>query len=295
MIHFTKMHGIGNDYLFLDAYGRPPLAERRDLPELAVRMSNRTEGVGADGIILIAPPTVSGRARGAGARMRMFNADGSEGEMCGNGVRCVAKYLVDRSLAPAPGGVVNIETGAGVLRIQTHAENGRVTGATVDMGEPILDVERVPADVSRLEQVGRRGAIAEWLVNDTLGLLVSMGNPHLVSFFDHCPGETYLQRIGPELERHPAFPNRMNVHLACVNSRRDVSMMTWERGSGQTRACGTGACAVLVAGALTDRCDREATIHLPGGDIDISWDHATNHVFMTGPAEEVFSGTWPST
>lgn len=293
MIPFTKMHGIGNDYLYLDAFRHPKLATISDLPGLAVRMSDRHCGVGSDGLILVSPPTEAGKRDGADARMRMFNADGSEGEMCGNGVRCVAKLVVDRQHAALRDGRVHIETGAGVLPISVEIRDGGVRTATVDMGEPILTPSKIPVLTEKIERFAKRGDAEEFLVGDIHGVFVSMGNPHFVSFFDEMPTDAFLSRTGPQLERHEAFPNRMNVHFVRVDEPTRATMVTWERGSGPTLACGTGACAVLVAGVLTGRLMRESTLRLPGGSLSIRWDDKTNHVFMTGPAVEIFSGEWP--
>lgn len=293
MIRFTKMHGIGNDYLYLDAFAEPALARREDLPQLSTRMSDRHRGVGSDGLIVVSAPTPAGAERGAQARMRMFNADGSEGEMCGNGVRCVAKLVVDRGHATPNDATIHVETGAGVLPIRVHREEDLVTHATVDMGEPILDLAGIPVDQSQVKSVGRVKDADEWLIDEFRGIFVSMGNPHMVVFFEGDPGEDALNREGPCLERHAAFPRRANIHFVHVQSPTEATMRTWERGSGRTLACGTGACAVLVAGVLSGRLSRDAILHLPGGDLRIRWDEQTNHVFKTGPAVEIFSGDWP--
>ncbi len=293
MIRFTKMHGIGNDYLYLDAFAEPALAIRTDLPELSERMSDRHRGVGSDGLILVSAPTPEGAGRSAQARMRMFNADGSEGEMCGNGVRCVAKLAVDREHVRPIDGKIHVETGAGVLPIQVHSEGGIVTHATVNMGAPILELAKIPVDQSKVTAGGQVADATEWRVDDFNAIFVSMGNPHMVVFFDEDPGDELLLKHGPRLERHSAFPRRVNAHFVHTQSPTEGTMRTWERGSGRTLACGTGACAVLVAGALSGRLSRDATLHLPGGDLRIRWEEASNHVFMTGPAEEIFSGDWP--
>lgn len=298
-MRFVKMHGIGNDYVYVDAINDPSLAERFDLPELSRLVSDRHTGIGSDGLILLCPPE---RGVKADLRMRMFNADGSESEMCGNGIRCVCKLAHDDGLATA--NPMCIQTGAGVLSLAYSVDDeGKVERVTVDMGEPTLALPRVPVDPSKFAASGpkphhhtvRTTDGEEWS-----GVFVSMGNPH-VSFFaddhDALAGEGLarldLDRIGPRIEHHPAFPRRINAHFVQVHARDEATMRTWERGSGITLACGTGACAVAVAGMLTDRFDREVLLHLPGGDLTIRWDEKTNHVFMTGPATEVYRGDWP--
>lgn len=296
-MRFVKMHGIGNDYIYLDAVNEPALAERADLPELSQRMSDRHRGVGSDGLILVCRPA----ATGADVRMRMFNADGSESEMCGNGVRCVAKFAHDRlGIRCNP---MRIETGRGMLSIEYSLVQGRLDQATVDMGEPILEVEQIPVHASRVVPCDGSAPHAYRISLPGItweATFVSMGNPHAVIF--RRGGEDLtrdqlrsldLERLGPPIEHHPAFPRRVNAHFVSIQSRGEASMRTWERGSGITQACGTGACAVLVAGVLTGRLDREATLHLPGGDLRVRWDEATGRVFMTGPATDVFEGEWP--
>jgi diaminopimelate epimerase len=298
MIPFTKMHGIGNDYIYVDASAHPI----DDPAALARAMSDRHFGVGADGLILLLPP--DGAA--ADVRMRMFNADGSEAEMCGNGVRCVCKLAHDRGLTAAD--PMRVQTGAGVLTLRyTVDAGGAVDEVTVDMGEPILEAGRIPVtlprthaeavDVPLAECLSRNGSAppqAAWTAGglDPRLTCVSMGNPHAVLYgadSDAMPVET----LGPLLEREPIFPNRTNVHFVEVRSPAEVRMRTWERGSGVTLACGTGACAVCVAGVLTGRTGRRIVAHLPGGALDLHWDAETNHVSMTGPAREVFTGSWP--
>lgn len=298
-MRFVKMHGLGNDYVYLDAVSSPAHARRSDLSALARAVSDRHRGIGSDGLILVCRPAgASGRR--AHIRMRMFNADGSESEMCGNGVRCVAKFAHDRlRIRDNP---MRVQTGRGVLEIAYTTRRGRLTEATVDMGEPILDRKRL----------GFRKREAAWDDSLYVGLeaagtcfaatLVSMGNPHAVVFQDPLNKqrdydatslhELDLARIGPALEHHRAFTNRANIHFVAVHSRREATMRTWERGSGITQACGTGACAVLVAGVLTQRLARRATLHLPGGDLRVHWNDVTNRVLMTGPATEVFEGEW---
>ena len=296
-MRFVKMHGIQNDYVYVDAVTRPEL-ERGDLPALARAISHRHTGVGSDGLILLCRPAADGHVR-----MRMFNADGSESEMCGNGVRCVAKFAHDRlGIRANP---MLVETGAGVLSIEYITDGSKLTRATVDMGEPILDLQQIPVDPERVQWNERKGEAIGYSIRGWKGIFdwrfVSMGNPHAVSWEAApldlrgiAPDErTRLGRMCAEIEILPAFPRRINVHFVRNRSRTEADMITWERGAGFTQACGTGACAVLVAGVLAGRMEREALLHLPGGDLTIRWDEKTNHVFKTGPATEVFEGDWP--
>jgi len=266
-LRFTKMQGLGNDYIYLDCCrGRPP----EDLPALARELSDRHFGVGGDGLICICP---SDRAD---FRMRMFNADGSEGEMCGNGIRCVGKFVYDKGLTHKT--ELSIETLAGRrgLALQVGAD-GRVRAVTVDMGPP------APGSEQTLTVLGR-----EWVVRP-----ISMGNPHAVTFLAGI-GALPLQEIGPAFECHPSFPARTNAEFVEVVSPTRLRMRVWERGSGETMACGTGACAAVAAAALTGRTGRAAAVDLPGGTLDIRWDVTDNHIYMTGPAVTVFEGEWPA-
>jgi len=277
-MRFTKMHGLGNDYVYVSLFEQ---ALRTDPAELARRVSDRHFGIGGDGLILIMP------SEKAHARMRMFNADGSEGEMCGNGVRCVARYLHDHGLAQA--NPLTIETGRGILTLDLEIAQGKVERVRVDMGQPIFDPGLIPTTLEGnppldvpLEVEGRMLFVTA----------VSMGNPHAVIYVDRLAAIA-VDRLGPALEVHPAFPRRVNVHFVEVLSPSEVRMQTWERGSGITLACGTGACAVCVAGALSGRTGRTILAHLPGGDLELSWPDDQASVVMTGPATEVFSGDWP--
>ncbi len=284
MVRFTKMHGIGNDYIYVNGSEESV----NDPAALARAMADRRRGIGADGLILIQPPEPG---VDAAVRMRMFNADGSESAMCGNGIRCVCKYAHDHGLSKAQ--PMRIQTGTGVLTLEyTIGGDGTVDQVTVDMGEPVLLLGDVPVD--RRHLAGGDGPIYRISVDEQTfeAVFVSIGNPHAVIYVDDAE-VVDLQRLGPKLETHPAFPNRMNVHFVRVADPNEVFMRTWERGSGATLACGSGACAVCVAGLITGRTDRRLLAHLPGGDLDIRWDERTNHVFMTGPAEEVFTGDWP--
>jgi diaminopimelate epimerase len=298
-MRFTKMQGIGNDYVYVDAFNQTVAAPEK----LAVAVSDRHFGVGSDGLILVMP---SARAD---FRMRMFNADGSEAEMCGNGVRCAAKFACEHRLVrPGPldnsllrtllqkaspdadvFSLVRVETLRGVIELGLASRNGVVEQLCVDMGPPILNPADIPVNVTGQQVVGVPFSLDDhhWLLT-----AVSMGNPHAVFF---CPDVDVLdlERIGPRIENHPMFPRRINVHFVQKISESEVRMRTWERGSGITLACGTGAAAVCVAGVLASKTQRQITAHLPGGDLDLCWNQADDHVYLTGPAVEVFSGDWP--
>jgi len=272
-LRFTKMHGIGNDYVYVDCFSQGVAEPAR----LARRLSPRRTGIGADGLILICPSNV------ADCRMEMYNADGSRGEMCGNGIRCVAKYAHDHGLTAA--NPMRIETDAGIKTLQVHSEAGRVRTVTVDMGEPILDGPRIPVAVEG-QLVDAPFAVDG---RDYRITCLSMGNPHCVVFVPEVES-LELERIGPSFENHALFPQRVNTEFVAVSSPHEVTMRVWERGSGETAACGTGACAAVVAAVLTGRTERAATVHLPGGDLDITWQASDGHVHMNGAAEEVFRG-----
>jgi diaminopimelate epimerase len=279
-MRFTKMHGAGNDYVYVETFEQAV----GDPAALARTLSDRHFGIGSDGLVLIGP------AEQADVTMRMFNADGSESEMCGNAIRCVAKYAWEHGLSDA--NPMRIATGAGVKTLKLDVEGGQVWAVTVDMGEPILEPAKIPVDWPGqrvIEEPMSTGGPQDWPVT-----CVSMGNPHAVTFLDDLDALRALDiaRIAPPMEHHERFPQRINVHFVVVNAPGELTMRTWERGSGETLACGTGASAVCVAGVLSDRCNRDVQIHLPGGDLHIQWREADNHVFMTGPAEEVFSGEW---
>ncbi|MCA9080989.1 MAG: diaminopimelate epimerase [Planctomycetaceae bacterium] len=275
---FTKLHGAGNDYVYVDCF-QESLPD--DIAELARRVSDRHFGIGSDGLILICP------SKQADARMRMFNADGSESEMCGNGVRCVAKYVYDHGIATKP--ELTIETGRGVLTLQVFPENGKVQQVRVNMGAPILEAAKIPTTLpgdpplkTPLEVGGKTLEVT----------CVSMGNPHCVTFVDEV-NDDWVHRIGPMVETHPAFPRRVNAEFIQIVSRSEMIMRVWERGSGETLACGTGACASAVAAVLNDLTDRKVLCHLPGGDLTLEWAES-GEVYMTGPATEVFTGEWPA-
>jgi diaminopimelate epimerase len=277
-MQFTKMHGAGNDYIYVNCFAE---AVPENLPELARRISDRRFGVGGDGLILIRPSDK------ADARMQMFNADGSEAEMCGNGIRCVAKYLFDHGLCRRH--ALNIETGAGVLALQVETADGRVRRVRVDMGEPILEAARIPTTLPGHPVINASLPIGG---RDLAVTCVSMGNPHCIVFVEQATDEWVLG-IGPRIEVDEHFPARVNVEFIEVVNRGEVRQRTWERGSGETWACGTGASAVCVAGVLTGRTERRIVNHLRGGDLELHWNEADNRVYMTGPATEVFTGQWP--
>ncbi len=277
-MRFTKMHGIGNDYVYVSTFDqRPP----GDPAALARAVSDRHTGIGGDGMIMIMP------SERADARMRMFNADGSEGEMCGNGVRCVAKYLFDHGISSK--NQLTIETGRGILTLDLEVEGRRVRRVRVDMGTPILVADQIPTVLPGNPPINVPIEVGEGTLEVTA---VSMGNPHIVTY-DPDVASFPLEKVGPVLEHHKAFPRRVNVHVVEKKSDNEVVMRTWERGSGITLACGTGACAVCVAGVLTGRTGRTLIAHLPGGDLELEWPSDQSPVFMTGSATEVFSGEWP--
>jgi diaminopimelate epimerase len=275
---FTKMHGAGNDYIYVDCFAQPT---PKDPATLARAVSDRHFGIGGDGLILICP------VEGADAEMRMFNADGSAAEMCGNGIRCVAKYVYDHGIASRDSLQIMTAGRRFTLDLMVHA--GNVERVRVDMGEPIFEPSKIPTTLTGtppveapLEVAGRRLTVT----------CMGTPNPHCVTFVEQATDELVLG-YGPTIENDARFPNRINVEFVEVLNRETVRQRTWERGSGETLACGSGACAVCVAGVLTGRTERRITAKLLGGDLQLEWDKDSNHVFMTGPAAEVFSGEWP--
>ncbi len=286
-MRFTKMHGLGNDYVYLNGF------EKRvaGAAAWAVKLSNRHFGVGSDGLILIQPPS----SPAADCRMEMYNADGSRAQMCGNGIRCVAKYVHDHGIARKT--EVLIETDAGIKKVRVETgKDGKVVQAEVDMGFPALARSAIP-----LEDGGDPGQPAIDVPMEVLGrsfrmTAVSMGNPHAVIRPDTSGiltslGDLPLAEWGPRFERHPWFPERTNTEFIAVRSRGELDFRVWERGSGETLACGTGACAAVVAGVVNGWCEREVVVHLRGGDLRIRWPEG-GPVFLTGPAVEVFHGEW---
>jgi diaminopimelate epimerase len=285
-MRFTKLHGIGNDYVYVNGFTETVA----DPVRVARVISDRHFGVGSDGLILVLPSDK------ADVRMRMFNADGSEAEMCGNGIRCVAKFAFERGLSKS--NPMRVETGNGVLTLNLQVEAGKVLSVTVNMGEPILELAKIPVEEGMVaaRQEPHEYALPIRYRSEKIAInqatFVSMGNPHIVIFIPNV-ADVDLPYLGPIVEKWLAFPKRINAHWVQVVSRSEVIIRTWERGSGITLACGTGACAVAVAGAITGRTDRKILAHLPGGDLTLDWREADNCVYMTGPATEVFSGEWP--
>ena len=285
---FTKMHGLGNDYVYVNCFEETVI----DPASVAIAVSHRNFGIGSDGLILICPSEL------ADVRMRMFNADGSEAQMCGNGIRCVAKYAFDNKLVEpgepfsVPGQPtcpysLTVETGNGVLTLGIIPdEDGLADRICVNMGQPILEPAEIPTTFAGKNAIDRTIDVNGEEINLTC---VSMGNPHAVIFCDDLDS-IELEKIGPLIENHTAFPERINAHFVKVENPNEFSMITWERGSGITLACGTGACACAVAAALTGRCQRTTTAHLPGGDLTLNWCEDDNCVYMTGPATTVFCG-----
>lgn len=272
---FVKMHGAGNDYIYVDCFYQKMPA---DPVALAVRLSERHMGIGGDGLILIAP------SQKGDARMIMYNADGSEAEMCGNGIRCVAKYVYEAGIKKSEN--LKIETGSGVKEIGVVVKNGRVEAARVNMGLPVLEAAQIPVVSQKGRVVEEEFAVDRGTFRITA---VSMGNPHCVIFVNDMK-EVDVAFFGPRIERHPMFPKKTNVEFVQVLSGTEVVQRTWERGSGETLACGTGASAVCVAGVLTGRTERRILNHLTGGDLTLEWADDAAPVFMTGPCVEVFRG-----
>lgn len=271
---FTKMHGCGNDYVYVNC-----LEEEVENPGMVSEVvSDRHFGIGSDGLILICP------SEKADFRMRMFNADGSEGEMCGNGIRCVAKYVYDHHMTDKK--QISIETGAGIKYLDLTVEDGKVTLVKVDMGEPILKPELIPV-FSEKERVVKEPIEVEgkeWNMT-----CVSMGNPHAVVFIEDTENFE-IEKIGPHFEHHQLFPNRTNTEFVQIISRTEMNMRVWERGSGETLACGTGTCASVMAAILNGLTENKVLVHLLGGDLIIEYEEKSNHIFMTGPATTVFEG-----
>ena len=275
-MRFTKMHGLGNDYVYVNGF-----EERVDDPAAVARaVSDRHFGIGADGLILILPSDK------ADCRMRMFNADGSEAQMCGNGIRCVAKYVYDHDIARRT--TLNVETLAGVLNLDLFVAGGAVNRVRVRMGEPRLQRAQIPMQGTPGEVINEP-LLVNGVTFDVTA--VSMGNPHCVVFVEDVDGFD-VACWGPHFEHHDVFPEGVNTEFIQVHDRESFSMRVWERGSGETLACGTGASAAAVACHLTGRTDRQVTAHLLGGPLELEWQASDNQVLMTGPAVEVFSGEW---
>ena len=275
MLQFTKMHGLGNDYVYMDAINQK--IENRS--ELAKFVSDRHFGIGSDGLILICP------SEKADFRMQMFNQDGSEAEMCGNGIRCVGKFVYDKGLTNKE--TITVETLAGIKTLVMTAKNGKIETARVDMGEPILEPEKIPV-------ISKENPVKNLKLNEEDKefnfTCVSMGNPHAVTFIKEDVNKFDICKYGAKLEVNEAFPKKANIEFINVIDNKILKMRVWERGAGETLACGTGACASTVAAILNGYTSREVTVHLLGGDLKIKWDENDNHVYMTGPATTVFEG-----
>ena len=274
MIKFTKMHGLGNDYVYMDAIHQNIEKES----SLAQFVSNRNFGIGSDGLILICKSEI------ADFKMRMFNSDGSEAEMCGNGIRCVGKFVYDKGLTAKT--EVTIETLAGVKTLQLNLENGKVKTVRVDMGEPILTPKEIPV-ISEEEPVKNLKLKAE--DKEFRFTCVSMGNPHAVTTIENTK-DFDVKKYGKILEIDKAFPNKTNVEFIEIVDEKHIKMRVWERGAGETLACGTGACASVVACSLNGLTENKVNVELLGGTLEIEWEKQDNHVYMTGPAVTVFEG-----
>lgn len=271
---FTKMHGLGNDYVYVNCF-----EEKIDNPPAVARfVSDRHFGIGSDGLIMINP------SKTADFEMEMYNADGSRGEMCGNGIRCVAKYVYDYGLTDKT--QISVETLGGIKYLDLTVEDGKVSLVKVDMGKPELEADLIPI-ISEREQVIDEPIEVDGKEYHMTG--VSMGNPHAVIYVDDVKGMD-LEKIGPKFENHERFPKRINTEFVHCIDRQTVEMRVWERGSGETLACGTGACAVAVSSILNNLTDTQVTVKLLGGDLQIEWDREKDRVFMTGPATVVFDG-----
>lgn len=271
---FTKMHGIGNDYVYVNCFEESV----KNPAEVSKFLSNRHFGIGSDGLILISPSAI------ADFRMNIYNADGSQAEMCGNGIRCVAKYVYDYGLTDKT--EISVETLAGIKYLRLQVENGKVASVEVNMGAPILEPKEIPVAVEESPVVNVPVEVKGKIYHMTC---VSMGNPHAIIFMNNVK-DLDIEAIGPYFENHTVFPKRTNTEFVEVLDRNTVNMRVWERGSDETLACGTGACATTVACILNDKTENEVTVHLLGGDLKIRWDREANQVYMTGPATVVFDG-----
>jgi len=280
---FTKMQGAGNDYIYIDAR-----EQNEDWSRIARRMSDRHFGVGSDGIILIQDSEV------ADLKMRMFNADGSEGEMCGNGIRCFAKYAIDHRIVSRPQQALNVDTLAGIRRVVPVYQGQEITGARVSMGTPIFEPKMIPVIVDP-SLIDSPGPVLEYPVYSGDRRLqmsfVSMGNPHAITFLDQAVEEFPLHQVGPLVELDPMFPRKINFEIVNPRDGHHLNARVWERGSGETMACGTGACAIAAASRLLGYSGDTVDITLPGGTLTVDWD-GEGEVYLAGPAEEVFTGEW---
>ncbi|MDR1593032.1 MAG: diaminopimelate epimerase [Prevotellaceae bacterium] len=276
MVKFVKMHGTGNDYVYIDCF-----EQNVDNPqELAIEVSDRHKGIGSDGLILVMPSII------CDFRMRMFNADGSEAQMCGNGSRCVGKFVYDKGYTNKR--KITLETLAGIKTLELFPVDGKVEKVKVDMDAPVLNVKNIPVIWMESQLINK---IIDFVPEKYAVTAVSMGNPHAVIFTESIDSLD-LETIGKKIENHPMFPERVNVEFVEILSPVHAKMRVWERGSGETLACGTGACAVGVAGVLNNRLERKSTISLLGGDLEIEWNENNNHVYLTGEAVTVFEGKY---
>lgn len=272
---FTKMHGCGNDYIYVNCF-----TEKIEEPSvIAKKVSDRHFGIGSDGLILICPSET------ADFKMRMFNADGSEGKMCGNGIRCVAKYVYDNGMTDKE--VITVETLSGIKTLQLAVSEGRVQAVTVDMGSPVLTPSQIPVKCEGDRMINQPVSVGgkEYYIT-----CVSMGNPHAVVFMEEEVTALNLEKIGPLFENHEIFPDRVNTEFIHVIDEKTIDMRVWERGSGETLACGTGACASVVACVLNHKTEDEVLVHLLGGDLEVRYDREKNTVLLTGPAEFICTG-----
>lgn len=274
-MRFTKMHGIGNDYVYVNCFEESIL----NPSGLAVKVSDRHFGIGSDGLVLIMP------SKKQDFRMRMFNPDGTEAEMCGNAIRCVGKYVFDNAMTEKK--EITIETLAGVKKLKLNIRNGKVRTVLVDMGEPALEPEKIPVNYCGKRFINENMEIGGKVVYKVT--CVSMGNPHAVAYLDDIDS-LEIDEIGPGFEHNALFPHGINAEFVEVIDRATLKMRVWERGAGETLACGTGACAAVVASVLNGISERKADVRLRGGDLLIEWNEQDNHVYMTGPAETVFEG-----
>lgn len=275
MLKFTKMHGLGNDYVYMDAINQ----KIEDRSELAKFVSDRHFGIGSDGLILICPSNV------ADFKMQMFNQDGSEAEMCGNGIRCVGKYVYDKGLTHKT--TISIETLAGIKILKMQEKDGEIKQVTVDMGKPILEPNEIPviSDENPVKNLKLTTENREFKFT-----CVSMGNPHAITFIDEDVNGFDVCKYGRKLEINDVFPQKANIEFVNIVDKENIKMRVWERGAGETLACGTGACAVTVAAVLNEFTKREVTVKLLGGELNINWNKEDNHIYMTGPAVTVFDG-----
>ncbi|MCW2277217.1 diaminopimelate epimerase [Heliophilum fasciatum] len=281
-MNFVKMHGLGNDFVLINAMSEPNCS-RNDWEAVAQKICDRHYGVGADGLILILPALEPGND----IRWRIINPDGSEPEMCGNGIRCFARYVYEQGIVSTAS--MRVETLAGIIVPEVQVQNGEIVGVCVDMGEPRLERQQIPmAGPAGGPVVGEAVEVNGQIVHVTA---VSMGNPHCLIYVDDI-NSAPLTELGPLMEKHPLFPQKTNVEFVQVCSPDYVEMRVWERGAGPTLACGTGACATVVGSVLNGKTSRLATVNLAGGPLTIEWRESDNHVYMTGPAVEVFTGEW---